>query len=134
MRKGPDDYGGMWGQLQKLRMGKHPKTGKPLPAPVDQNGAAVDEQRRYARLDRRRTDENALSIVPFDESNRFAPYVPQPARVLRPNEGRSAKDKMSDMLQRVEGKASTSSTDSSRRFRMRGKQEPRRTMNAAALQ
>ena len=53
VRKGPGDYGGMWGQLQKLRMDKHPKTGKPMPAPVDQNVAAVDEQRRYARLDRR---------------------------------------------------------------------------------
>ena len=87
VRKGPDDYGGMWGQLQKLRMGKHPKTGKPLPAPVDCKGEEVTGHRRYARLDRRCIADNALSIVPFDESNRFTPYVPRPARALKPNEG-----------------------------------------------
>ena len=120
MRKGPNDYGGMWGQLQKLRNGKHPKTGKPLPEPTDSQGRPIEEHRRYARLDSRCEAANVLSIVPFDSTNRFTPYVPQPDKTPRPNDGRSAKVKMEEMLSRVK----TREADGCKMYRLRGKQRP----------
>ena len=119
MRKGPDDYGGMWGQLQKLRAGRHPKTGEVLPAPVDCEGKADDDLGRYANLDRRNADINALSVVPYVAENNFAPYIPLPSREFKPNTGRSAKDKMADMLKRVQHKE----IESKKQYRLRGKQK-----------
>ena len=120
-RKGPSDYGGMWGQLQKLRNGTHPKTGRPLPAPTDSEGEPIVELRRYARLDSRNEANEAQSIVPFDTSNRFVPYAPSPERTLKPNDGRSAKEKRDEMLARVRVRE----LEAGKRYRLRGKQKPR---------
>ena len=122
VRKSLEDYGGMWGLLQKLRSGRHPKTGGPLPSPTCSNGLALDSQCMYSRPDQRRIDANALSVVPYDSSNRFVPYVPMPDRILRPSEGKSAKIKMEEMLCRVRRREAADS----RRYRLRGKQRPRR--------
>ena len=121
VRKGPHDYGGMWGQLQKLRAGKHPKTGEVLPPPVDCTTVEEDlSLKRYARLDLRNEASNSLSIVPFDPDHHFVPYVPEPSKTLRPNEGRTAKAKMADMLIRVQQKQ----VNTRKIFRLRGKQRP----------
>ena len=112
----------MWGQLQKLRSGRHPKTGETLPSPTDLNGLALDSHSRYSRLDQRRIAANTLSLIPYDSSNHFVPYVPVPDRVLRPNEGKSAKVKMDEMLCRVRRREAAGI----KRFRIRGKQKPRR--------
>ena len=120
-RKGPDDYGGMWGQLQKLRAGKHPKTNASLPPPVDHDATdGGSSLKRYASLDLKNVSNNLLSIVPFDPENLFSPYVPEPSKTLRPNEGKSAKEKRAEMLQRVRQKE----TNSTKMLRLRGKQKP----------
>ena len=128
VRKSLEDYGGMWGQLQKLRSGRHPKTGEPLPSPTDLNGLALDSHSRYSRLDQRRIAANALIVVPYDSSNRFVPYVPMPDKILRPSEGKSAKIKMEEMLCRVRRREAADS----RKHRLRGKQRPRRHDTAIA--
>ena len=63
---------------------------------------------------------NSLSIVPFYPDNHFVPYVPEPSKIPRPNEGRTAKAKMADMLLRVQQKQA----NSTKIFRLRGKQRP----------
>ena len=75
---------------------------------------------RYANLDRRNADINALSVVPYFPENNFAPYIPLPSRELKPNAGRSAKDKMADMLKRVQLKG----IESKKQYRLMGKQKP----------
>jgi len=118
-RKGPADYGGMWGQLQKLRDGRHPKTGVALPAPVECDGEAELDRSRYTNLDLRNATNNACFIVPWVAGSRFTPYIPSPTRELRPNTGRSAKDKMGDLLGRVRRKEA----EGKKRYRLRGKQK-----------
>ena len=125
-RKGPHDYGGMWGQMQKLKAGKHPKTGEALPPPID---CGASEQttslKRYVRLDQRR-DANQASIVtidveaPLSSVGCFTPYVPEPPSVPRPSLGRSAKEKFAEMLLRVRNRE----RHDVKKFRLRGKQKP----------
>jgi len=125
-RKGPHDYGGMWGQMQKLKTGRHPKTGEALPPPID--GAVGDQTttlKRYVRLDQKREASQAsdAAIVVVDTRSSaacFTPYVPEPPRVMKPSLGRSAKDKFADMCQRVRLRE----LQNSKRFRLRGKQKP----------
>ena len=89
-----------------------------LPAPEDGGGEEVAERKRYANIDRRQASSNALSIIPYEDSNKFAPYIPQPTRELRPNVGRTAKEKMAEMIKRVQHKEA----ESNKRYRLRGKQ------------
>ena len=92
---------------------------------MDVDRRTLDSHSRYARLDQRRDAANALSLVPVESTNNFKPYIPLPDRVLRPNEGRSAKVKMEEMLLRVRKREA----DASKRFRLRGKQKPQNVPN-----
>ena len=119
-RTGPNDYGGMWGQLQKLRNGIRPRTGRPMPAPTDRNGQPIVDHRRYTRLDAKHEAREERCNTPCDASSRFVPYIPQPLRELRPYDGRSAKLKMQEMALRVR----TRELEAGKRVRLRGKQKP----------
>ena len=89
------------------------------------DGGTFDVHSRYTRLDQRRAAANTSSLMPFDPSFNFVPYVPMPDRILRPNEGKSAKVKMEEMLLRVRKREA----EASKRFRLRGKQKPQNVPN-----
>jgi len=111
--------------MQKLRTGRHPKTGETLPPPVDYGtpGQATS-LKRYARLDQIR-DANLAKLAEFETepprstAGGFTPYVPEPPKVLRPSSGKSAKEKFADVLHRVRQKE----MHNLKRFRLRGKQK-----------
>jgi len=120
----------MWGQMQKLKSGRRPKTGEALPPPID---GAVGEQttalKRYVRLDQKREASHASNgaIVvdnTLSSAGCFTPYVPEPPRVMKPSLGRSAKEKFADMWQRVRQRE----LHNLKRFRLRGKQKPPATL------
>jgi hypothetical protein len=118
----------MWGQLQKLRNGIHPKTGKPMPTPTDRGGQPLVEHRRYARLDAK----NVALVKPTGDdpivaSNLFTPYVPLPPRELKPYDGRSARVKMQEMALRIRNREMVAR----KRYRLRGKQKPQDGANVA---
>ena len=71
-------------------------------------------------MDQKRDAASASTNAPSGDGPGFVPYIPLPSTVLRPQEGRSAKDKMADMLQRVKRKE----VDGAKMFRLRGKQRP----------
>ena len=112
--------------MQKLRAGKHPKTGQTLPPPIDCGSLGhATLMKRYARLDQIRDANlaNVAAIVieaPLSAAGGFTPYVPEPPKVLRPSTGRSAKDKFADVLHRVRQRE----MHNLKRFRLRGKQKP----------
>ena len=114
------------GQMQKLRAGKHPKTGETLPPPIDCGTLGqTTSLRRYARLDQKRIANQANIVAidveaPLSSAGGFTPYVPEPPKVLRPSLGRSAKEKFADILHRVRQRE----MHNLKRFRLRGKQKP----------
>ena len=129
-RKRPHDYGGMWWQMQKLKSGRHPKTGEALPPPID---GAVGERttslKRYVRLDQKREANQASNgTIDVDDTlssaGCFTPYVPEPPRVMKPSLGRSVKEKFAEMRQRVRQRE----LHNLKRFRLRGKQKPPTTL------
>ena len=85
-------YGGAWGQLQKLRKGRHPKTGELLPDAVREDGTAVRPTGIYSRLPAYRGASVAEAV---------AASVPV---VTVHRSGTSASDKMHARLLRIRAK------------------------------
>ena len=106
-RKGLRDYGGMWGQLQKLKAGKHPKTGVPLLRDDMQASQSDDGHGTYRNLEaavqRRRGQE-----IPVTTDSMFKPYVPAPARVMVARTGKTAATLHAERLERIQKRANDS--------------------------
>ena len=94
---------------------------QPLPQTTKLDGATLEGTMRYTQRDRvnesRRVD--AQNPTASNPDRLFVAYVPAVFAPAKPVEGKSAKAKMAEMLERVKAKAVVPV-----RRRMRGKQPP----------
>ena len=109
--------GGRAGQLLYLRNNIHPRTRKPLPPPVDEQGRELGGLHCYPELARRspKVEQGAAAVT-------YAPpEVPASMHAPARHEGKSAAQKHLERLERV--RAIERANKPARR-RLRGKQKP----------
>ena len=115
--------GGQAGQLLYLRNNIHPRTRKPLPAPVDEHALKLDGKHEYAELDRR--SNRGRADVSSHRCNNVVPEASVRtigAEVIQ-HVGKSAAEKHRERLERVRAKEKACNTGYVAR-RLRGKQRP----------
>ena len=93
----------MWGQMLKLRFGRHPKFGASLPTTVSAQGETLVDARCYSQL---------------------ADYVPAVSQPLRPAGGRTVSELTHERLERVRAKVKAKQQAPVRRH-FRGKKAAR---------
>ena len=109
--------GGRAGQLRYLRNNVHPRTRKPLPAPVNERGLDLGGQHVYPELARRSTCEVSASSG-RTQQDLGAMVAPRAQHV-----GKTAAQKLRERLERVRAKERANKASCTMR-RLRGKQLP----------
>lgn len=121
--------GGMRGQLKALQKGRHPRTRAILPAPVDEFGCSLAQSHCYANLPCHRNSAQVLVVdasVARNAERQATARTPQDelafsSRHAVPADGKSAKQKMQERLERIRAKERAGAQA---RRRLRGKQPP----------